>query len=344
MEKSPELHAFEFALSFPPELLEGVDVTLGPFLGSSGRQPYGLEPEIDNAAGRLKFGAFTTGSGVGPTGGGDLATICFTPVKAGTAALNLTVGKLSGPNGTVIPASLTSGIVTITSCYFADFDCNNEVDILDVQQVAGRWGTRAGQPGFEAKFDVVSNGEIDVFDVQKVASVWGWPNNRAAPKVSQAGPPLTFSIDPAELDLSVGETRQIALRVAGAQDLGAFEIALNYDPALIRVNSVGLTDFLESTGRQAVVLGPEIDNSAGQVRFGAATIGVQPGVNGDNQIAIIEITALAVGNGEVDLVSGQASNPAAEPMPVLLVDSSYQISEGVTGGEYSVFTPVIITQ
>ena len=149
----------------------------GSSLGSSSQPPYEFEPEIDNAAGRIKFGAFTTGSGVGATGDGDLATVCFTPEKAGTAALNLTVGKLSGPNGTVIPVSLTSGSVTITSCYFADFDCNNEVDILDVQQVAGRWGMKTGQSGFEAKFDVIANGEIDVFDVQKVAAAWGWPDD-----------------------------------------------------------------------------------------------------------------------------------------------------------------------
>ena len=342
MEKSPELHAFEFTLGFPPDLLEGVEVKLGPFLGSTGRKTYELGTDIDNGAGQIKFGAFTSGSNAGPTGIGDLATVCFTPEKAGTAALNLSVGKLSGPNGTPIPVSLTGGSVAITSCYFADFDCNNEVDILDVQQIAGRWGTKAGQPGFETRYDVVPNGEIDVLDVQKVASVWGWPNNRQALTVNQALTSLAFSIDPAELDLTVGETRQIALKVTGAQDLGAFEIELNYDPALIRVNSVGLTEFLESTGRQAIVLGPEIDNSAGQVRFGAATIGAQPGVTGDGQIVLIEVTALAIGEGELDLNTGRASNPAAEPITVSLIDGSYKISEVITDDEYRVLMPVIL--
>lgn len=64
------------------------------------------------------------------------------------------------------------------SCYFADFDCDNEVDINDVQQVAGRWGKTAGQPGYEVKYDVAQPiGEIDIFDVQLVASVWGWPED-----------------------------------------------------------------------------------------------------------------------------------------------------------------------
>ncbi len=175
VEKSPELHAFEVTLGFPPDLLEGVSASLGPFLGSSGRESLLLGPDIDNDAGRIRIGAFTNGDNPGPTGDGELATVCFTPEKAGTAALNLMVGKLSGPNGVEAPASLAGGSVTITSCYFADFDCNNEVDILDVQQVAGRWGTKVEHPGFDAKYDVVPSGEIDVFDVQLVASAWGWP-------------------------------------------------------------------------------------------------------------------------------------------------------------------------
>lgn len=342
VKKSSELHAFEFTLSFPPDLLEGTNVTLGSFLGSTGRKTHELAADIDNAAGQVKIAAYTSGANPGPTGGGELATACFTLERAGTAALSLTVGKLSGPNGAMIPVSLSSGSVTITSCFFADFDCNNVVDIFDVQQVAGRWGARAGQPGFDVKYDVVPSGEIDIFDIQKVASVWGWPNNRQAPKVNEATSPLIFSMDPAELELTVGETRQIALRVTDAQDLGAFEIELNFNPALIRVNSIALTDFLESTGRQAIALGPEIDNSAGKVRFGAATIGTQPGVSGDAQIVLVEVTALAVGDGELDLHNGRAGNPAAEPITVSLIDGLYRISEVLVGDGYSVMMPVIL--
>ncbi|MBP6016337.1 MAG: N-acetylmuramoyl-L-alanine amidase [Candidatus Promineofilum sp.] len=177
VEKSPELHAFEFTLGFPPDLLEGTSVTMGPFLGSTGRKTHELAADIDNATGQVKFAAYTSGANQGPAGGGELATACFTPEKAGTAALNLTLGKLSGSNGAMIPVSLSGGNVMITSCFFADFDCNNVVDIFDVQQVAGRWGATAGQPGFDVKYDVVPSGEIDIFDIQKVASVWGWPED-----------------------------------------------------------------------------------------------------------------------------------------------------------------------
>ncbi|MBP6016336.1 MAG: hypothetical protein KA586_06415 [Candidatus Promineofilum sp.] len=342
VEKTTELHAFEFTLNFPPDLLEGTSVAMGPFLGSTGRKTHELAADIDNAAGQVKFAAYTSGANPGPTGGGELVTACFTPEKAGTAALNLTVGKLSGSNGAMIPVSLSGGNVMITSCFFADFDCNNVVDIFDVQQVAGRWGATAGQPGFDVKYDVVPSGEIDIFDIQKVASVWGWPNNRQAPKMNEATSPLIFSMDPSELELTVGETRQIALKVTDAQDLGAFEIELNYNPDLIRVDSIALTDFLESTGRQVIALGPEIDNSSGKVRFGAATIGTQPGVSGDAQIVLVEVTALAVGDGELDLHNGRAGNPAAEPITVSLIDGLYQISEVLVGDGYSVMMPVIL--
>ena len=46
-------------------------------------------------------------------------------------------------------------------------------------------------------------------------------------------------------------------------------------------------DFLESTGRYTMNLGPKIDNDAGKVSFGAASYGSNPGPEGTGTLALI---------------------------------------------------------
>ncbi|HIC88526.1 MAG TPA: hypothetical protein EYP04_03865 [Anaerolineae bacterium] len=52
-----------------------------------------------------------------------------------------------------------------------DFDC--DVDIADVQAVAGRWGQTSGQPGYDDIYDLNGNEIVDLPDIQTVAERWG---------------------------------------------------------------------------------------------------------------------------------------------------------------------------
>ena len=57
------------------------------------------------------------------------------------------------------------------------------------------------------------------------------------------------------------------------------------------MDDVTLGDFLGSTGRDVIVLGPHVDEEAGEVTFGGATFGTGPGPNGAGELAIISLTA-----------------------------------------------------
>jgi tetratricopeptide (TPR) repeat protein len=58
-----DVGGFEFALTFDPGVLQVEAVTLGEFLGSTGRTVSAMGPTIDNAAGSLAFGAVSLPAG-----------------------------------------------------------------------------------------------------------------------------------------------------------------------------------------------------------------------------------------------------------------------------------------
>jgi hypothetical protein len=86
------LAAFEFKLSYDPEVIRFVGVKAGPFLGSTGRDAHCTASRHDSAGTEdIQFGCGTIAQGPpwGPTGSGLLATVTFAPRAAGTTSLNL---------------------------------------------------------------------------------------------------------------------------------------------------------------------------------------------------------------------------------------------------------------
>jgi hypothetical protein len=52
--------------------------------------------------------------------------------------------------------------------------CDNDVDIADVERLAGCWMQPAG-PNCPAALDFDHSGTIDTLDLVTVAGEWGWP-------------------------------------------------------------------------------------------------------------------------------------------------------------------------
>jgi hypothetical protein len=77
----------------------------------------------------------------------------------------------------------TAGTSQIT-CYFADLQpdathatptlCDDDVDIADVQRVAGCWNQTPGTPVCPSTLDVDRDADIDASDIATVAEQWGW--------------------------------------------------------------------------------------------------------------------------------------------------------------------------
>ena len=61
-----------------------------------------------------------------------------------------------------------------TNCYWADLDCNGDVDIVDIMRTAAHWQAAAGQWNYSRVYDANDSGVIDAADVQLFALEWGW--------------------------------------------------------------------------------------------------------------------------------------------------------------------------
>lgn len=167
------LGGFEFTLSFDPAIVHVESMTVGSFLTESGRSITPLGPEINNITGIATFGAFSFGAQPAPSGSGPVAMISFSPVAAGTSTLALSEAQLSDPVGNAIPVSVQEGSIVVLPALTGDFDCDCDVDVLDVMQVASRWKAVQGDPDYDLRYDLDSDGDIDVLDIMAVAGHWG---------------------------------------------------------------------------------------------------------------------------------------------------------------------------
>ena len=77
----------------------------------------------------------------------------------------------------------TAGTPQLT-CFFADLQpdashtnpalCDDDVDIADVQRIAGCWNQAPGSPACPATIDVDRDADIDTTDITAVAEQWRW--------------------------------------------------------------------------------------------------------------------------------------------------------------------------
>ena len=137
---------------------------------------------------------------------------------------------------------------------------------------------------------------------------------------------LTLKISPSQKTLpDVGSTFDVNVEIEDVSDLGGFEFDLVYPPSIVTIEDgadVSLGDFLESTGRTASELGPEIDNTAGTLTFGAFSYG-DAGASGTGVLATITFTVQSRQDGTLDLQDATVSDTQGSEMIVdNLVDGS----------------------
>ena len=110
IEDVSDLGAFEFEILYDSSVVRILDtssVTLGSFLGSTGRSALALDPKIDNVAGKLEYGAVSFTGGAGPNGNGVLATVSFTVQTRTNSQLNLdNIVVLNTSGGTLTVSSV----------------------------------------------------------------------------------------------------------------------------------------------------------------------------------------------------------------------------------------------
>ena len=110
-----DLGSFQFNLVYDPSVVWVDGVTLGDFLGSTGRSAASLGPRVDNEAGKATFGAFSFGDQPGPDGSGALALVRLRAVGLGSSPLDLQNVQLTDAKANPQTPTVEDGAVTVSS-------------------------------------------------------------------------------------------------------------------------------------------------------------------------------------------------------------------------------------
>lgn len=136
------------------------------------------------------------------------------------------------------------------------------------------------------------------------------------PPVPTTGP-ATLRLEPDQATVQVGQTVELSVVIDHAANLGSFEFAVNFDPAVVCVTQITLGPFLGSTGRDATPLGPKTDCAVGQAKFGAFTFpSGAGGPSGSGILAVITFQALASGRTDLALSDVKATDISATAFPI----------------------------
>ena len=286
------LGGYQFTVNFDPNVLHATGSSDGGFLGSTGRTVSTLTPDIDNDAGTITVGAFTLGSGDGPSGSGKLATVTFSAVGGGTSALSLSNVQLTHPDGSSITVdTLTNGSVDVTGA-----------TSTPAPPTATPEATSTGVPT-----------ETPALPTATPIPPTATPIPPTATPIPGA---MAVSIDPASSTQSAGSTFQLNVMISNADNLGSYQFTISFDPSVMHITGASDGGFLGSTGRTVSTVGPTMDNTAGKVTFGAYTVGSGAGPGGNGVLAVLQFQAVGAGTSPVHLESldvtdaqGNAQNP-----------------------------------
>lgn len=155
------------------------------------------------------------------------------------------------------------------------------------------------------------------------------------PSVDAGSTQVAFS--PATASIPVDGTVDIDLTVASVNNLGGYDVFIQFDPAVVRMTSLTDAGFVTDSENIVVCNTPTINNVAGTATNSCATVPIigppGPGVSTGSPTALMNASFLGVGNGKSALtLSGtELLDPNGAPIAAALGSGSITVS-GTVGG------------
>ena len=216
---------------------------------------------------------------------------------------------------------------TSSSGFWADIDRDGDVDILDVQLVAARWNSHAGDPNYDPRCDVDNegqgDGDIDILDVQLVASWWNKPIpplNRPQLRISTAvtkTPSLTLRWSES------AELPTVEVWIEDAVDLAGFEMSLVSQSGKLDIERVEAGELLMQAANSVHVLGPTLSEGKDRITMGIYSFGSNTGSTGTGMLAKIVLKG-----GRIPITSEDVQLVDNAGHPVALTNVSNHCAEG----------------
>lgn len=136
----------------------------------------------------------------------------------------------------------------------------------------------------------------------------------AANAASTAPAAASITLAPNPLALNVNDTGSVNVQISNAQNLGAFEFIIAFDPAVVNavLNGVTLGPMLNSSNTYtAYLLGPLVNNTSGTIRFAAYTLGSGAGPNGSGILASMQIKGIHAGTSSLTFTKVRITDRSA---------------------------------
>jgi general secretion pathway protein D len=130
-----------------------------------------------------------------------------------------------------------------------------------------------------------------------------------------AGPPVSFSVLPANSTQPVGSTFQVAVLASGARDVFSVPLQLQFDPKLLELVNVDAGGLLGGDGQTVALV--HRDEGNGLVTIQASRPPGVAGVNGQGDVCTLTFRAKAAGDSNLTLVKVGASTSNLTALPAI---------------------------
>jgi len=324
------LGSFELEINFDPSLLQANSMALADFIGSTGRSVFPLIQNIDNTNGLIQYALTTLGSSLpGPDGSGELLSIQWQATdeisEDVSTPLLLQNVQITEPNGTVIPFSALNSIVNISACFPNDFDCDCDVDIVDVTMAAYAYGSSEGDPSYSSTYDMDNDGDVDIVDITMVTYNYGWTCGKDQLETIDFS---DFRNDQVALSIKEGEANsennilEAQLFIENIEQLGGFELGLEYDAKRIQIVEISSGDFLTNNQRNTMLIKNENDPVSGSILFAETSIGGrESGTFGAGQLLHIKYKSTDGNPADFKISDGQLARIDGQVIPFKLLSN-----------------------
>jgi len=146
------------------------------------------------------------------------------------------------------------------------------------------------------------------------------------------GAPATIALRPNSPTVYLADGDfPVEVTLAGTGAVGGFEFTLNFDPAVVQVQSAALGTFLGSTGLSTSALGPDVNNTTGTVHFGGFAFDGTPFPAGDGVLATLTLHPVAVGASSLAFDSLILSDPGGVSLAKNSSAGSITVAAGLSG-------------
>jgi hypothetical protein len=143
--------------------------------------------------------------------------------------------------------------------------------------------------------------------------------------------PFTLKVTPSTQEASLSSPPvQVKVLISPASadkqyQPAAYQLTLNYDPKILKAESVVEGGYLGGLGRSTLCPSTKIDNGAGKVNFACASMsGATKGPKSD-ELVVITFSALGVGTSSLDLRNADLANELGDGLNFQVVNGAITV-------------------